>query len=34
MRDNQEMISRLGELLAIESVAGIDCSDAAPYGAA
>lgn len=33
MRDNQEMLARLGELLAIESVAGIDCSEQAPYGA-
>lgn len=33
MRDNQEMLARLGELMAIESVAGIDCSEAAPYGA-
>lgn len=33
MRDNQELIASLGGLLAIESVAGIDCSDTAPYGA-
>ena len=33
MHNNQEMLSRLGELLAIESVAGVNCSETAPYGA-
>ena len=33
MHDNQEMLQRLGELMAIDSVAGIDCSESAPYGA-
>lgn len=32
MRDNQEMLSRLGELLGVESVAG-EGTDAAPFGA-
>ncbi|WP_298028553.1 Sapep family Mn(2+)-dependent dipeptidase [uncultured Dysosmobacter sp.] len=32
MRDDQEMLARLGELLAIESVAGVNCSEEAPYG--
>lgn len=32
MRDNQEMLARLGELVAINSVAGLDCSEQAPYG--
>ncbi len=32
MTDNQEMLSHLGELIAIESVAGVDCSPRAPYG--
>ena len=33
MRDNQEMMSRLGELLAIESVAKLGGPENAPYGA-
>jgi len=33
MHDNQELLSSLGKLMAIESVAGIDCSEQAPYGA-
>jgi len=33
MHDNQELLARLGELLAIESVAGVNCSETAPYGA-
>ena len=33
MRDNQEMMSRLGELLAIESVAKLGGSEDVPYGA-
>ncbi|MGE4276880.1 MAG: Sapep family Mn(2+)-dependent dipeptidase [Lawsonibacter sp.] len=33
MYDNQEMLARLGELLGIESVAGIQRSETAPFGA-
>lgn len=33
MRDDREMLDRLGGLIAIESVAGVDCGPGAPYGA-
>lgn len=32
MHDNQEMLSKLGELMAIESVAGVDVTPDAPHG--